>query len=497
MTEHFPALIVVGPLLAGLLIAAAGWFNRKACFPMAVVVLLGVLLMCTGLVLRVMETGRIDYYLGGWAPPWGIAYRVDFLNGIVLVVVALVAFLNLLASWNSVEREMADKAGAFYSLYVLFTTGLLGMVVTADAFNLYVLLEIASLTAYALLGMGDGRSALSGLHYVFMGTIGASFYLLGVGYIYLVTGTLNMADIAARLPALYSNGTVLLAFILCMTGLFIKMALLPLHMWLPNAYANAPSLSASLIAPLTTKVMIYVMIRIGLNLFSPSFTFEISGLAPAMVWMAVIAIVAGSVMALFQKRLKRMLAYIVVAEVGYMVGGFWLGNRAAVTGAVLHIVNDAMMTLCVFLAAALIVHRLRTDNFSDLKGLFRKMPFTMAAFVVGGLSLIGVPPLCGFFSKWYLISGGIIAGHYGFVAALLLSSLINVVLFFRIIEIGYFEPLPGSDGHHHEPPAKMDEAPLGMLVPLWAAAGLLLVLGVYSGDIVTRIIQFAIPEAIL
>jgi multicomponent Na+:H+ antiporter subunit D len=495
MAEHFPALIVVIPLLAALLIAAVGWFNRKACFPIAVVALFSVLLMCTGLLSRVMESGRIEYHLGGWAPPWGIAYQIDFLNGIVLVVVALVAFLNLLASWSSVEQEMADKAGAFYCLYVLFTTGLLGMVVTGDAFNLYVLLEISSLTAYALLGMGDGRSALSGLNYVFMGTIGASFYLLGVGYIYLVTGSLNMADIAARLPALHSDGTVLLAFILCMTGLFVKMALFPLHMWLPNAYANAPSVSASLIAPLTTKVMIYVMIRIGLNLFSPSFTFELSGLAPAMVWLAVIAIVAGSVMALFQRRLKRMLAYIVVAEVGYMVGGFWLGNRAAVAGAILHIVNDAMMTLCVFLAAGLIVHRVRTDAFSDLKGLFRKMPFTMAAFVVGGLSIIGVPPMCGFFSKWYLLSGGIVAGHYGFVAALLFSSLINVALFFRIIEIGYFEPLPGSHGYHHEPPAKMTEAPVGMLVPLWATAGLLLALGVYSGDIVTRIMQF-IPEAV-
>ena len=211
--------------------------------------------------------------------------------------------------------------------------------------------------------------------------------------------------------------------------------------------------------------------------------------------MAVIAIVTGSLLALSQKSLKKILAYVVVAEVGYMVGGFWLGNRAGMTGAILHIVNDAMMTLCIFLAAGTILYKTKGDSFDYLKGLFKKMPFSMAAFVIGAMSIIGVPPTCGFFSKWYLISGGIAAGHYGFVAALLFSSLVNVVLFFRIIEICYYEPF--TDHHHHEKEeTSFDEAPAGMVIPLLMAAVLLIVLGIYSGDIVTHIIEFAIPGEI-
>jgi len=199
-----------------------------------------------------------------------------------------------------------------------------------------------------------------------------------------------------------------------------------------------------------------------------------------------------AILALAQRNLKKMLCYIIIIEVGYMVGGAWLGNRAGMTGAILHIVNDALMTLCVFLVVGNIVYVVKGYAFEDLSGLFRKMPFTMGAFVIGALSIIGVPPTCGFFSKWYLISGAIDAGHYGFMAALLFSSLVSVVLFFRVIEIGYYEPF--GEHHGHEQHAeKMVEAPLTMLVPLLIVAFGLILMGMYTGDIVGQIIQFAIP----
>ncbi len=186
-----------------------------------------------------------------------------------------------------------------------------------------------------------------------------------------------------------------------------------------------------------------------------------------------------------------------------MVGGFWLGNRAGMNGAVLHIINDAAMTLCVFMAAGAIVYKTEDDRLSSLKGVFRSMPVSMAAMVVGGLSLIGVPPTCGFFSKWYLISGGIAAGQYGFVAALIFSSLVNAFLFFRIFEIGYFEPFAPEKPHHHKSPSghyahskTIAEAPLDVLAPLVTTAVILIILGIFSGHIVTRIIDLAIPAVI-
>lgn len=492
MSDHFPALIVIVPLLSAFVISAAGWVNRRYCFPIALLALLITSLSSFGLLLKVMEKGPVLYKLGGWDPPWGIAYYVDHLNGLVLVVVSTVALLNLIATWNVVKEDLPQKLGPFYTLYVLSVTGLMGIVVTGDAFNLYVLLEIASLTGYALIAMGEDRAPLASLNYVYLGTIGASFYLLGIGYIYIVTGSLNMADIARILPSLYHSKAVLVAFIICMVGIWLKMAFFPLHGWLPNAYTYAPSPASSLLAPLMTKVMVYVMIRILFSVFTLKFAFETIKISHVIVWLSVIAICMGAIFALAERNLKRMLTYVIISEVGYMVGGVWLGNRTGMTGAILHIANDALMTLCLFLVVGNIVYRVKGYAFDDMKGLFRKMPWTMGCFVTGALSIIGVPPTCGFFSKWYLISGAIQAGQWGFMAALIFSSLINVILFFRIVEISYYD-----DSHDHqegEPHRDgIREAPLGMLIPLLVVCTGLILLGLSTGPIVSRIIYFAIP----
>jgi multicomponent Na+:H+ antiporter subunit D len=175
MSQHYPALLIVAPLLSAFVISAAGWISRKWCFPVAVAALTVSTWSSVALLLRVMKEGVIVYHLGGWAPPWGIAYYVDYLNGLVLPVICFVALINLIASKRSVEDEFEEKIGAFYTLYVLMFSGLLGIVITGDAFNLYVLLEIAALTGYGLIAMGDERAPLATLNYLYMGTIGACF----------------------------------------------------------------------------------------------------------------------------------------------------------------------------------------------------------------------------------------------------------------------------------------------------------------------------------
>ncbi len=504
MSEHYPALLVVIPLLTAFFISGSGWLRPALCFPLALAALGGSLLVSLGLLGEVVHVGPVSYRLGGWPPPWGIYYRVDHLNALVLALVAAIGFVNLIAARSTVERDYLDKQGPFYTLYVLFVTGLLGMVVTGDAFNLYVLLEIAAITGYALIAMGKGRASHSCLNYIFMGTIGACFYLLGVGYLYIVTGSLNMEDLARLLQPLHGSKVVTVAFVILMVGVWLKMAFFPLHAWLPNAYTYAPSPVSSLVAPLMTKVMVYVMIRVVLSVFTVDYAFGVLGLNEAVVWLAVIAIVAGSLLALAERDVKRMLTFIVVAEVGYMVGGFWLGNRSGFTGAVLHIVNDALMTLCLFLAVGAIVHVKGKARLEHLQGLFGSMPWTMGALVVGAVSIIGVPPTCGFFSKWYLLLGAVESGHYGFLTALLFSSLVNVVLFFRIFEIGYFEPFAEAHGHGHGPAhghgeaaEAFQEAPLGMLVPLYVTALGLILVGLYTGEIVGRVIAHAVPAMML
>jgi multicomponent Na+:H+ antiporter subunit D len=496
MSSHFPVLIIVVPLLASFGIVIAGWLNNKYCFPLALAALGVSLTAAFSMLTTVLDSGPFRYRLAGWTPPWGIEYYVDHLSALVLLVVAAVAVLNLVATYRLVESTFAGKIGSFYGLYTLFATGLLGIVITGDAFNLFVLLEITALSGYALIGMGRGHAPLASLNYIFMGTIGASFYLLGVGYLYLATGSLNMADLAGLIPRISDSNVILAAFLICLTGLYMKMAFFPLHAWLPNAYAYAPSAAVGIIAPLTTKVMVYVLIRITLFVFTPDFSLAQVSLRFVMVWLAVIAIVMGSFLALSQRSLKKVLVYIIVAEVGYMVGGLWLGNRTAIAGAILHIINDAAMTLCVFLAAGSLTFNLKGDSFRDLRGSFSKMPLSMSALVVGGLAIIGVPPTCGFFSKWYLLSGAITAGQYHFAAALILSSLINVILFFRIFEIGYFEPFHDHKDTRAYAAPVIHEAPASMVAVLLLVAAGLILLGAFSGNIVTRIILPAIPAAI-
>ena len=493
--EQAPVLIVIIPLLSALLVNMAGLINRQYCLPVAILGILGSFATSVITLIRVMENGVISYRLGGWPPPFGIEYVVDHFNGLVLVTVSFVSLMAVIFSKESIKQELPEKIPQFYTLFILLVTGLLGMTITGDAFNLYVLLEISALTGYALIAMGDNRALVASFNYVILGTIGASFYLLGVGHLYIMTGSLNMADLLTILPNLYSVNAIFIALILILVGTWIKMAFFPLHGWLPNAYAYAPSAAGCLVAPLVTKVSVYIMIRIMLSVFSPLYVYSIAGLSETIVWMAVVAILSGSILALAQTDFKKMLTYLIVAEVGYMVGGAWLASSIGLTGAILHIVNDALMTLCLFLFAGIVVYKRGGQQLQDLAGLYKKMPVTMAAFTVGALSMIGVPPTAGFFSKWYLILGAIDAGHYHFMVALLISSLVNAILFFKVIEIAYFEPKVDHHGGHSEA-VVIDEAPFSMLVPLIIVALCLIVIGIYSGDIVTNIIQHSVPAGL-
>ncbi|GAG01002.1 unnamed protein product, partial [marine sediment metagenome] len=260
-------------------------------------------------------------------------------------------------SKKSVEQELPDKIVFFYAVYLLLVTGLLGITATGDMFNLYVFLEIASLAAYALIAIGEDGAPLASFRYLIMGTIGACFYLLGVGYLYIVTGSLNMADLSELLPKLYHSKVVLVAFTFFMVGIALKMALFPLHTWLLDAYTYAPSTVSALIAPTMTKVGAYVMIRIMFTVFKPDFSISLFPITSILGWLAVAAILFGSIMALAQSDLKRMLCFVIVAEIGYIAIGVGIANRMAFIGAILHIVNDVFMMACLFLVVGAIVYK--------------------------------------------------------------------------------------------------------------------------------------------
>lgn len=502
MAEHSAILIVVLPLFVALLNITVGLWNRSLCYPLVVATLGVCVLLSLNVMDSVTDTGRIHYHLGGWAPPWGIEYVIDHLNAFIALIVSFISFIVAVSSKRSIAQELAeDKITYFYSIYLLLTTGLLGMTLTGDVFNLYVFLEITSLAGYALIAIGDDRAAMASFNYVIMGTVGACFYLLGVGYLYIMTGTLNMADLSGLLPDLYHSTVILAAFAFFVVGVAIKIAFFPLHRWLPDAYTHAPSTVSALVASTMTKVGAYVMIRIMYTVFEPRFSAKILPMSDILGWAAFAAIIAGSVVALAQTNIKRMLSYILVAEVGYIVMGISIANETAFTGAVLHILNDAFMMACLFLVVGAIVYRTGARNISDLEGLglHKQMPFTMAAFTVAAISMIGIPPTAGFFSKWYLVLGALNAQKWVFAAALLFSSLVNAVLFFRILEKVYFKAskhLPANSAGDASLPPSFHEAPASMLLPICIMAIGILILGFYSGDIISSVIQHAVPKGL-
>lgn len=498
MVPHAPAIIVILPLVASFLAFFSGWWLKGSGFFIAAGALVTCWVLSLGIVHQVLTTGVIQYTMGGWPPPWGIEYRIDHLTICMLVLITSLSLITTVYAKPLVERELPDRVALFWSLYLLLTTGLLGIVLTADLFNLFVLLEVSSLTSYALVAAGPGRAKLAGFRYLIMGTIGATFYLIGVGYLYIKTGSLNMEDLRQLLPPLYNSPVVRTAFVFILFGIGIKIALFPLHAWLPDAYTYAPSAVSALLAPLMTKVMAYVVIRVMFFVFSAQFAIAALGANQIMVGFGVLAILFGAVMALSQSDYKRMLSYVIIAEIGYIIGGIGVANPLALKGAIFHIVNDALMVACLFLVAGMITYGTKGQRIADFKGIFKSMPITAAIFTVGALAVIGVPPTCGFFSKWYLLLGAIHARQWLFVIALLICTLINVALFFRIFDQGLYlhrkELLPMKGTRTQNP--NRGDVPLSMLLPASVLAIAILLVGIFNQVIINGLIRFAVPPGI-
>lgn len=464
ISQHFPVLVILFPLISAVLIPILSRAKKIYAWYISSTATFISFMISISLLRTVHVKGKISYWMGNWEPPWGIEYVVDYLSGYVLVVISFIIFVITLYSRHSVDKEIPEeKVSSFYSIYMLFVTGLLGMIVTGDIFNLYVFIEISSLAGYALIAAGRKRDALiASYNYLILGTIAATFILLGIGYLYMMTGTLNMADLRERLPALYDTTVIRTAFAFFSVGLSLKIALFPLHIWLPNAYTHAPSVIGALQAATATKVGVYVMIRILFTVFKPEFILEVIPVAKLFVMLSAVAIIMGSLLALGQKDIRRMLAYSSIGQIGYIVLGIALANRLSIIGSLIHILNHALMKGGLFLVVGAVVYKTGTTDIDGFKGLGKKMPFSMAAFTICAFSMVGVPLTAGFVSKWYLALGALQAGKWVMVPVILISSLLTAIYFWRVINNIYFEG--------HEVEGKIDDAPSGMLVPTFALA---------------------------
>lgn len=459
---HLPVLVVVVPLLAAALIVLIN--SRKAAWLITLLTSIFCFYASINMLQMLQDVAELSYKLGGWDAPLGIELKIDALTALMLLILTGSSTLVSFYALRSVEKEIAEgKQVLFYSAFLLVFAGLIGISITGDAFNVFVFLEISSLSTYAIISMGRDRRALhASFQYLIMGTIGATFILIGIAFMYVMTGTLNMGDLAQRLPAVADTSAIRAGFAFITIGVGIKAAMLPLHQWLPNAYAYSPSVVSTFLAATATKVAIYVIIRFQLTIFGIEFSLLDLPYDNILMFLGTLGVLGGSIYAIFQSNVKRMLAYSSIAQIGYILLAIGLASHAGFTAALLHMFNHALIKGTLFMALGIIFFRFATTELSAMAGSGKTMPFTMAAFVIGGLSLIGVPGTAGFVSKWYLITALLDASLWPVALLILVASILTVIYVGRVIEAVYFKPAPEE--------TEYKKIPKTMLISLWVFA---------------------------
>lgn len=460
MSSHFPILQVLLPLVVAPLCLILRRPNH--CWWLAFIANLAAVYVAASLLAQALQQDTIIYYLGGWAAPWGIEYRIDSLNAFLLLIISGISVVTLWFSRSQIETEIPpSRVYVFYTAWLLCLCGLLGMCATGDIFNVFVFLEIASLSMYLLISMGQERRALvAAFYYLVLGTIGATCFIIGIALLYALTGTLNIADIASRLTDVSNTTTVATAFVFIMLGIGIKAAVFPLHWWLPNAYSYAPSAVTALLAGTATKVSIYLLIRFSFDLFGFELSFNTFSFSEFLLVSGILATLIMSALAIFQDNVKKLLAFSSVAQIGYMSIGIGLFSTLGLTATLLHLFNHALMKAALFMALGAAFVRTGGYSLQHIQGLGRYAPWTMAAIVLGGFSLIGIPLTVGFISKWYLILAAMEQQQLWLAILIVISSLMAMVYVWKIVEAGYFKSATA-------PPENQREVELSLLIPLW------------------------------
>ena len=474
-TTDLPLLLVVVPILAATLPLLIGLRIERVGWTVASVV-------CGGLVAGAIVMGHAVYVgdqvvihqLGGFPRPVGIELVADRFSAGIAMLVAGVS-----AAVLAYTRIGGPRGNTFYAGYLLLVGGLMGVTLTGDIFNLFVFLEITGLATYALIAHGrGGEAALAALKYLIIGTIGASLYLIGVGFLFLATGTLNMIDLSTTLPVVgYEHTLVKAGFAFMIVGFAIKVAQWPVHTWQPDAYQRAPDGVTPLIAALVSTVSAYALGRILYTVFTVEFLRTVPYAADILVTIGSVSVIIGSILAVAQWDVKRMLAYSSVAHFGLIVAAYGILTETALLGALIHLLGHGLMKAGLFLAIGVVAVATGARTIDAYAGLARRRPLLAGAIAALGIALIGIPPSIGFLGKWYIAVGAVEAGNWLVAAVILLSTMLTLGYVAKLGERMYFQTDPGRGHHPRAQPLLADggtrrRVSIGMLViPVVIAVG--------------------------
>jgi len=441
-------LFVVIPLAGAFLIMILGRFFSELNKYLASLILLILVVIS---IYSLINTGKnlSLYKVGGWEPvnkiPIGIYMVMDGFTVIVLCIINIIGFLSAFYSIAYIKRYTAENY--FYALFCLMVAGMNGVVLSGDLFNIFVFLEISVISAYALVAFGVEKNELeASFKYQVLGGLASFLILFGIGFIYWKTKTLNIADIKQVFSSGYDKNFYLFVQILILSGFGLKAAIIPFHAWLPDAHSSAPSpISAMLSGVLIKAVGIYVIIRLFFNMFDLS-----EGMSVLITTLGTLSMVIGVFLAIGQWDIKRLLAYHSISQMGYVVMSVGIGMillsrgvttkiaTLAIAGGIFHLVNHAAFKSLLFLNAGAIEYTIGTRNLKEMGGLAKSMPATSATSFVASMSISGIPPFNGFFSKLIIIIAAIMAKFYLLAILAVIVSIITLASFLKFQRYAFY-----------------------------------------------------------
>ncbi len=486
MSHQLPAIIFLLPLFAAISMPVVCLKNRHWSHPISVGTLVVMVLVSIINLYNVIHHGEIRYVFSGWSVPLGIEWVADGLASVILVLLSALALLGVVFSRTTSPKALGGRIVHYYTLVLLLISALTGIAFARDLFNLFVFLEVAAISSYALIGVAGGRALFAAFRYLVLGTLGASLYLLGVSYLYAVSGTLNMSDLAERLPLLLHSKALVGGLLFMFIGLGIKMALVPFHAWMPEAYTYAPDSVSPILASLVTKVALLAWIRIMYWVLNATIIINEIPILVMVAVLGALAAVIGATLALAQREIKMMFAYGGISHIGIILIGISQGNQTGFAGGVFYLLNDAVMQAALFFLAGVAYCQFGVRTVDDLGRIGKQAPWLIGFLVVVALGMIGLPPTGGFFGKWYIILGALEAGNYVSVAAVVVSTLLTLAYFVRLFEAIFRRGTTPME-------VQVVEIPVSSKLTLGITSAAIIILGLFSAPIIQLLLDQAMP----
>jgi len=488
MSHQLPAILFLLPLFAAISMPVVCLKHRHWSKSISLTTLAAMVLVSILNLHNVVNHGEVRYAFSGWTAPLGIEWVADGLASVILVLLSVLGLLGVVFTGPTSPKALGGRIVNYYTLILLFFSALTGIVFAGDFFNIFVFLEVAAISSYALVGVAGGRALFAAFRYLILGTIGASIYLLGVSYLYAVTGTLNMADMADKLPFLLGSKALVGGLLFIFIGLGIKMALVPFHSWMPEAYAYAPDSVSPIMASLLTKIVLLAWVRIIYWVLNASIAIFDIPILQLVAVLGALAAVIGASLALAQRDIKMMFAYGGVSHIGIILIGIGQGNQTGFVGGIFYLLNDAVMQAALFFLAGVAFCHYGVRTIDDLGRVGKQAPWLTGSLIVVGLGMIGLPPTGGFFGKWNIILGALEADNYVSVAAVLLATLLTLAYFVKLFEGIFRQTSTRLD-------LQFGEFPLSFKMTLGVTSAAIMLLGLFSSPIVQLLLNHALPPS--